>query len=102
MARRDVIEITCDRCGKTETQSSTEAPKQGAPEIQATFHDEKVTYNDLCKRCREAVKGYFTRITKKVDDQAPAAAPTVQVVHTPPLHPEVKDEKKKGGFLGGR
>lgn len=85
MARRDVIEITCDRCGRTETQSSTEAPKSGAPEIEGSFHGEKVCFNDLCKRCREAVKGYFSRISKKADDQAAT--------------PEAP-EPKKHGFLG--
>ena len=89
MARRDVVEITCDRCGRTETQSSTEAPKGGVPELHATFHDETTHFNDLCKRCRDAVKGYFDRITKKVEEPV-AGAPTSH------------EEPKKRGFLGGR
>lgn len=103
MARRDVIEVTCDRCGRTETQSSTEAPKREgqekpAPEIEASFHGEKLAFNDLCKRCREAVKGYFTRISKKTEDaSAPSAMPG-----DPAPTAEVKEEPKKRGFLGGR
>lgn len=97
MARRDVIEITCDRCGRTETQSSTEAPKKEgekpSAEIEATLHGEKLCFNDLCKRCREAVKGYFSRIAMKEEPAAekPAGAPPVE-----PVKPE------KRGFLGGR
>lgn len=108
MARREVIEITCDRCGRTETQSSTETPKGGSPEIDATFHGEKVRFNDLCKRCREAVTGYFTRIAKKVEDSekaapAKAAEPVVATPPAPTPHAEsiVKEPPKKHSFLGG-
>lgn len=90
MSRREVIEITCDRCGRTETQSSTEIPKSGSPEMDYTFHGVRVTFNDLCRRCRDAVTGYIARITRKMDD----------AVAVPPE--ETKDEPKKRGFLGGK
>lgn len=100
MARRDVIEITCDRCGRTETQSSTEAPKKEgekpAPEIEAIFHGEKLVFNDLCKRCREAVKGYFSRIAKKDEPAAEKAASVT------PIDPAQQPKPEKRGFLGGR
>jgi hypothetical protein len=100
MARRDVIEITCDRCGRTETQSSAEAAKPGVPEIQATFHDEKICFNDLCKRCRAAVKGYFTRMVKKEDDQVPAAAPEKKPEAAPVAPVPLAQAAKKPGLFG--
>jgi len=96
MARRDVIEITCDRCGRTETQSSTETPKSTGPEIEATFHGEKLSFGDLCKRCREAVKGYFGRIAKK-EEEKPANVTAID-----PNQPPKPVEEKKRSFLGGR
>lgn len=71
MARRDVVEVTCDRCGRTETQASNDKEVEGH-EVTVTFHGETYSYEDLCKRCRLAVKGYFNRIAKKADDQIPA------------------------------
>ena len=99
MARRDVVEVTCDRCGKTETQGSADAPKADGPEIEATFHGEKVSFGDLCKRCREAVRGYFTRISKKADDQVEKGS---NVTPIDPTQAPKPDEPKKRGFLGGR
>jgi hypothetical protein len=96
MARRDVIEITCDRCGRTETQGSAEAPKTQGPEIDATFHGEKISFSDLCKRCREAVNGYFSRIAKKADDQEKPS----NVTAIDPTQPVKVEEPKKKGFLG--
>jgi hypothetical protein len=91
MARRDVIEVTCDRCKRKETQCSTDMPTGGSPEVDATFHGERITFNDLCKRCREAVGGYFGRLAKKVDDQTSMASL------------DEKDGRKKStGFLGNK
>lgn len=97
MARRDVIEVTCDRCSRKETQSSAEAPNGPGPEVEVTFHGDKIIFNDLCKRCREAVRGYFTRISKKSEDVAPAKEPSsVEQVQAD----EKPEEPKKKGFLG--
>lgn len=98
MARREVLEITCDRCGRTETQTSVETPKGGSPEVEAKFHGEVVSFNDLCKRCREAVKGYFSRIKK--EEVAQKAAPPAPVEVEVPAQIEKKDEGKKKSFLG--
>ncbi len=68
MARREVIEVKCDRCGRVETQGSEDRAVEG-PEVNVTFHGETYVYDDLCKRCRSAVRGYFDRIAKKADDQ---------------------------------
>lgn len=96
MARRDVVEVTCDRCGRVETQSSGDAPKieGGKGEVSITFHGEAHSFEDLCKRCRSAVKGYFDRIAKKVDDQEPAPSNNVT-----PIDPATPPKKR---FLGGK
>jgi hypothetical protein len=89
MARREVIEVTCDRCERTETQAKDSMPKipDGGAELTLNFHGETVKYVDLCKRCRDAIKNYVGSITKKKDEEP---------------KPPVKLEDKKKGFLGGR
>jgi len=96
MARREVVEVNCDRCGRTETQTSTEIPKSTGPEVEVIFHGEKTVFGDLCKRCREAVRGYTSRLAKKVDDSVdePSSAPA------PTSSPTATPELKKHGFLG--
>ncbi len=67
MARRRVLEVTCDRCDRTETQELTEEGQDpNLVELQVTFHGESVQYGDLCNRCRSAIEGYFAQMTKQV------------------------------------
>jgi hypothetical protein len=87
MARREVVEIVCDRCGKKDLQEKQDL--QDAPELEVSFRGEKKTYKDLCLRCREAVRGYFLRMTKQEEETTKApAAPA----------PEPDGGKKKGIF----
>jgi len=85
MARREVIEITCDRCSRTETQPKVSEPVQ-SPELRVMFHGVSVEYSDLCIRCRSAVENYFKSMTKKQEEEKPQ-------------EPE-PEQQKKGGFLG--
>jgi hypothetical protein len=68
MARRQVLEVTCDRCKKTETQDIESVPEKG-DELEVTFHGQKVKYGDLCKRCRSACENYFKSMTKQPDEE---------------------------------
>jgi hypothetical protein len=88
MARRQVLEVTCDRCKKTETQAVESVPAEGA-ELEVTFHGQTVKYEDLCKRCRNACENYFKSMTKQVEEDEKAAEPDGA---TPPGQPK--------GFLG--
>jgi len=99
MARRDVVEVTCDRCGRVETQLSTDAkkPEGTTYEVEVTFQGETVKFEDLCRRCRDAVKGYFTRLTKKAEDDKPKEGSNVT-----PLDPAGDTTPKKRSFLGGK
>lgn len=100
MSRREVIEIVCDRCGKTEIKLKNKV----APEIKkngkgAAFHariwvpgkgNKNVSYDDLCKRCDGALQNYFDKIKKADQEQSGE-------------EPEKKPEKKPGllGKKGG-
>lgn len=95
MARREVIEIVCDRCNKKDLQQKEQLSEE--PELVATFLGQKTEYKDLCVKCRDAVKGYFSRMTKRDDEEK--AAPAAPAAETPAL--AVVPEKKRG-FLGGR
>jgi len=101
MARREVVEVTCDRCGRVETQASSEAPKGDVEnEVSITFHGETHSFEDLCKRCRSAVKGYYERIAKLADDQAKPTNAKVTPLD-PASSPAQKPPEKKR-FLGGK
>jgi len=75
MARREVIEVICDRCSRTETQEPSEAGKAYETELTVTFEGETVEYKDLCMRCRKACDGYFKSLTKQSDKDEPDTAP---------------------------
>jgi hypothetical protein len=75
MAKREVVEVTCDRCGKTETQTKDEINTESRPEFTGQSWDPKTKtlsklakYDDLCKKCRRAVGNYFVKIIK-VDEE---------------------------------
>ena len=66
MARREVIELVCDRCGKKDLQEKAELLETA--ELEVNFRGKRYTYKDLCSRCREAVQGYFMRMTKQEEE----------------------------------
>jgi hypothetical protein len=66
------------------------------PELVVTFRKQKFEYKDLCTRCRDAVSGYFKRMTKQEEVTDPQAGPPA------PAPEEKPEEPKKRGFLGGR
>ena len=83
MARRQVIEVTCDRCKRTETQSTDDDPDRRAKigkELAITFHGQVFEYEDLCRRCRGAVENYFNKMTKSMEDEkSPEVKPSSPV-----------------------
>lgn len=95
MARREVVEIVCDRCGRTENQNASELPSSDGPELDVAFLKERVQFNDLCKRCRDAVRGYFCRIRKKVEDKE-----EIEAITSGEDSATQEEVKKKHGFLG--
>lgn len=87
MARREVIEVTCDRCGKVETQTTSELRQDVSSELAVTFHEETVSFGDLCRRCRVAVDGYFKKLVKKAEEEK---------------SPESQPEKKSSRLFSGK
>jgi len=71
MARRQVVEIVCDRCGKLENQIP-EGSAPAAPELDLVFRGGKLTYQDLCQNCRKAVANYIQKISKEGEARPPA------------------------------
>ncbi len=86
MARRQVIELRCDRCERVETQPLNEKTKEFKFELEVSFQGQKVEYEDLCRRCRSAVENYFKSMTKQPEEEKES---------TPKPKPV-----KESGFLG--
>ena len=73
MARRQVLEVQCDRCGKVETQETPKSTGTTIPEqeLQVSFRGQSMEYGDLCVRCRSACENYFKSMTKQLDPDQP-------------------------------
>lgn len=67
MARRKVVEIRCDRCDRVEHQQESEISSDEVPELELSVRGEKVTYQDLCRRCRSSVENYVNRLKMLYD-----------------------------------
>jgi hypothetical protein len=93
MARREVVEVVCDRCNRKENQNVSELPSSAGPELTVTFLGETAQFSDLCKRCRAAVRGYYCRILRKVEDTT-----EIEAITSGEAAPD--EVKKKHGFLG--
>lgn len=64
MARREVLEVVCDRCSRTETQAKEEVSPVNTAEFKGVMGKDTIEYADLCRRCRSAVTNYFDKIRK--------------------------------------
>ncbi len=80
MARREVIEISCDRCKRIETQGKTkeDIPR---PEFTITLRGKTTSYEDLCKRCRDTLANCYSSATKAKEE---GAKPPLKVAPEPP------------------
>lgn len=59
MARREVVEVVCDRCKRTDNQTKDSLPKtDGSAEVVITLHGKTTTFHDLCRSCRKAIANY--------------------------------------------
>jgi len=80
MARREVVEVICDRCTRTDYQAPGDQPAKGesSHEFKVVLHGKKTSYADLCKSCRKTLSNYYDKIIKapKLDDEKePKAGP---------------------------
>ena len=87
MARREVIEVVCDRCKRVETQAPNAVvkPEGEKNEFYLQFHGKITSYEDLCSGCRKALRNYLDRMLFE-----PKSKETKSVAETP---------EKKGSFF---
>lgn len=79
MARRQVIEVQCSRCERTETRPIKEDPPVGVRPIaafSATLQAEGaparvVTIEDLCTVCTKTVQHHLDAIAKVIEGVSP-------------------------------
>jgi len=79
MARRQVIEVQCSRCERTETMPIKEEPPVGVRPLvafSATLQAEGaparvVTIADLCAVCTKTVQHHLDAIAKVIDGVSP-------------------------------
>ena len=71
MSKKNVVEINCDRCDRTEYVDP--GAYQERPDLDLTFgaHDSAepevhVTFDDLCSSCKKTVKNLSEQIAKKI------------------------------------
>lgn len=89
MARREVVEITCDRCSRTETQAPGTVPKRDGMvhEFTVNFHGQQMQYEDLCRRCRNTLSNYYDKIIKASKDEDEKEAPAPETKAAAPNPP---------------
>ena len=68
MARREVFEITCDRCKRTETQPLETKP-QNSPEFKMIYGGTETVFNDLCRRCRATLSNQISLLLMKNEEK---------------------------------
>jgi hypothetical protein len=100
MGRRQVVEIQCSRCDRTETQPGkleTTPPHVLLAELVGNDGEDKVIvkFEDLCTPCRRTVKALLEQIGKRIDGLSPDR-------HTKPAPaPAKKPEAKEKGAANG-
>jgi Na+-translocating ferredoxin:NAD+ oxidoreductase RNF subunit RnfB len=68
MARREIIEVTCDRCKKIKTMPKDLVTNDNELVVTMYRFDKKktiqVVFEDLCTSCRDTVTNYIDRALK--------------------------------------
>jgi len=99
MARREVVEVLCDRCKRKDLQDKKELSDE--PEIEIKIRGKVIVFKDLDARCRDAVTGYVNKIVMKDDDgkeeKSADGKPVVQLAAVP-APDQAKAQAKKGIF----
>lgn len=87
MARKQVVEIICDRCEKQEYVSPKDATE--TPDFEGQLLGEKLKYDDLCTRCKGTLRNYYAKIAKKEEasDEAPSSSGPGGESPRPPMPP---------------
>lgn len=62
MAKKNVIEVTCDRCARVEYIDPETTKLAGGLDL--TFAGEKIAFPELCSRCGKAIANYIKQIKR--------------------------------------
>lgn len=87
MARRQVVEIQCDRCSKVEHQTDSEIKELDELELRIQYKGTTHQFSDLCRRCRGSVENLVNRLLKAYEtdkDDVPTKNPVG--VHKPNMN----------------
>jgi hypothetical protein len=78
MARKQVVEVQCDRCTRTEHRHEKAFPEKTHKEGEETYAFfgtgeglTPVKFKDLCTPCQKTVKNHLEQIGKKIDGLSP-------------------------------
>jgi hypothetical protein len=99
VAKRQVVEIQCDRCPRREYVEADS--KDAAAPCSITFAGKTVTYQDLCSSCRKTIAAHIDGIVKKLDGKSPQRKTKKQSTATaskdPPVAPPAtRSERDRG------
>lgn len=94
MARCDVVQLKCDRCRRVSLVAPT--PPKVQPDFEMMFFGKRVTFQDLCERCKTTLErhvSYIEEWERELNQPfgptlAPNVAPPVEVApNYKPMHP---------------
>ncbi len=74
MARKQVVEVQCDRCARVEHRVDQGTKHETTLYVSFVKTDSshlEAAFEDLCGPCRETVEGHLMAATKKIDGQSP-------------------------------
>ena len=74
MGRAKVVEVVCDRCGRTEHRPEAEWTEDKPPDFEGSFKGASVVYEDLCQPCEVIVGNNWSDTTRKLQKKSPRRA----------------------------
>ena len=77
MAIKQVVLLTCDRCGREEQleESSYDEDSKREAAFEVRYGDDEVSFSDLCNRCRERLSKIMKSIKLEKDEEESEGAP---------------------------
>lgn len=72
MARRQVVEVQCSRCDRTELRDVSPAAVAEESALIVQFGKMSIIFEDLCEPCMGAVRGHLEAVAKKITGLSPA------------------------------
>ena len=85
MARQEVVMFKCDRCGREELQPASAVTTKALPDFDCQFKGQRITYQDICKRCEETITLTMTRLKEWERDLKSLMGPVVSPNEAPPV-----------------